>query len=168
MGRRAARFVLGAGHHRSGRIAMRLLAMACALIVMTCVAVFGAVMSQRAAAPVAAPVATSEPSARSIITTIEEQPAPSPAMTTTGKASESSATAAAPVLAAAPLPAPAAQQRHPLQPWLHNLRQSPPRPRRRRHKRQRQRKRLLLQRRRRIHPTAPAIPMRSVYRGSWK
>jgi peptidoglycan-N-acetylglucosamine deacetylase len=83
---------------------MRLLAMACVLIVVTCVAVFGAVLSQRAAAPVGAPAPTSEPSVKAVITTIEERSAPAPAVTTTGKSSDSSTTPVAPIAAAAPPP----------------------------------------------------------------
>jgi len=87
---------------------MRLLAMACALIVMTCVAVFGAVMSQRAAGPVAAAPPATEPTVKGpVIATLDETPSPSPGVITTGKAPDTSATQAAPIVAAAPAPAPA-------------------------------------------------------------
>ncbi len=81
---------------------MRFAAAACALAIVVCVAVFGAVLAQRATAPVVtpAPSASSTPTAKS---------APAPAVAaapTAAKAPASTVVAAAPA-AAAPAPAPA-------------------------------------------------------------
>jgi peptidoglycan/xylan/chitin deacetylase (PgdA/CDA1 family) len=82
--------------------------MACALIVMTCVAVFGAVMSQRSAGPVAVAPPATEPTVKGpVITTIDETSSPSPGVITTGKAPDASTKQVAPIVAAAPAPAPA-------------------------------------------------------------
>jgi hypothetical protein len=60
--------------------AMRLAAMACALMIVMCVAVFGAILSQKSSVPIAstspAQAATDGGSARAVVTTLEEQGAP--------------------------------------------------------------------------------------------
>jgi len=91
---------------------MRLAAMACALVVVMCVAVFGAMLSQRAPAPVATttpPQATTDGSVRSPITTLEERD-PIPAAVTPIRPSASlaaPATAASAAPSATPASAPA-------------------------------------------------------------
>jgi peptidoglycan-N-acetylglucosamine deacetylase len=61
---------------------MRLAAMACALMIVMCVAVFGAILSQRTSMPIAstspAQAATDGGAARAVVTTLEEQGAPAP------------------------------------------------------------------------------------------
>jgi peptidoglycan-N-acetylglucosamine deacetylase len=68
------------GRPRVGEFAMRLAAMACALMIVMCVAVFGAILSQRSSVPIAstspAQAATDGGSARAVVTTLEEQGAP--------------------------------------------------------------------------------------------
>ena len=57
---------------------MRLAAMACALMVVMCVAVFGAILSQRSSVPIASPApvqATTDGAARTVVTTLEEREA---------------------------------------------------------------------------------------------
>jgi peptidoglycan/xylan/chitin deacetylase (PgdA/CDA1 family) len=88
---------------------MRLVALACALIVVTCVAVFSAILSQRASVPVAAPAPANEKAVRAVITTIDEQEASPPVAMTTGKASNAAPPIPlAPASAAPPLPVAAA------------------------------------------------------------
>ena len=88
---------------------MRLVALACALIVVTCVAVFNAILSQRASVPVAAPAPANEKAVRAVITTIDEQEASPPVAMTTGKASNAAPPIPlAPASAAPPLPVAAA------------------------------------------------------------
>src|SRR5437016_4332268 len=70
---------------------MRLLAMACALVIVTCVAVFGAVLSQKPNVSVAAPAPLAEErAAGAVITTLDEQDTPAPSTITTGKSSSAS------------------------------------------------------------------------------
>jgi peptidoglycan/xylan/chitin deacetylase (PgdA/CDA1 family) len=91
---------------------MRLAAMACALVVVMCVAVFGAMLSQRAPAPVASvppPQATTDGSVRSAVTTLEERdPVPVAAAPIRPSASLTAPVTASPSPTAAPAPASAA------------------------------------------------------------
>src|SRR4051812_9618552 len=75
------------GRTRGGRFSMRLAAVACALMIVMCVAVFGAILSQRTSMPIAstspAQAATDGGAARAVVTTLEEQGAPAPTVTAT-------------------------------------------------------------------------------------
>jgi hypothetical protein len=59
---------------------MRLAAMVCALAIVMCVAVFGAILSQRSSDPAGsaslAPTAPADGSVRAVVTTVDEQNAP--------------------------------------------------------------------------------------------
>ncbi len=87
---------------------MRLAAMAFALMIVMCVAVFGAILSQRASVPIAstspAQAASTEGSVRTVVTTVEEQSAPAVAT----PATRPTAVAAKPTSAPDVAPTPAA------------------------------------------------------------
>jgi len=82
---------------------MRLAAMACAIMVLVCVAVFGAILSQKSSVPIASTSpAQAAPAERTVITTLEERDIPpTPAV---------APTPAAPAVAPSPAPAPVASQ----------------------------------------------------------
>src|SRR6516225_8935413 len=98
---------------------MRLAAIACALVIIMCVAVFGAILSQRSPAvpiPTTSPAqAATEGSSRTVVTTVEEErvtpplaasainpPAPEPAPAAPIVVSQNSPAPAAPAAPAAP------------------------------------------------------------------
>jgi peptidoglycan/xylan/chitin deacetylase (PgdA/CDA1 family) len=109
-----------------GDFAMRLAAMVCALAIVVCVAVFGAIRSQRSSVPIGSTspeqIASAEGPVRSVVTPVEEQsaplvettglkPAPSSDVTSnapTGVAQGSPAVAAATAPASAQVPTAAA------------------------------------------------------------
>src|SRR6266436_3802859 len=120
MSRNAACGALPIGMTYLGGLAMRLAAMACALMVMLCVAVFGAILSQKSSVPIGSTSpAQAAPSERTVVTTLEERdvapiaaPAPKPAAPSelAPSAAPASPTAAAPPAPAtsAPTPSPTA------------------------------------------------------------
>src|SRR5690348_5513874 len=89
MSRNAARGVqsrLQARTSHVGDLTMRLAAMACALMIVMCVAVFGAILSQRPSAPIASTSpAQAAPAAGPVrvVTTLEEASAPAPVQAAT-------------------------------------------------------------------------------------
>jgi peptidoglycan/xylan/chitin deacetylase (PgdA/CDA1 family) len=98
---------------------MRLAAMACALVIVMCVAVFGAILSQRTSVPIGstspAQAASADGAVRSVVTTVEEQSLPPIAATAINPTSSSETPSAptvlaqgSPALAAAPAGTPAA------------------------------------------------------------
>src|SRR5947209_8239652 len=95
-----------------GRLAMRLAAMACALMVILCVAVFGAILSQKSSVQIAssspAQAAATEGTARSVVTTVEERDVvPAPAVAAKPPSPPDPAQNAAALSAAVPAAAPA-------------------------------------------------------------
>ena len=92
---------------------MRLAAMACALVIMMCVAVFGAILSQRSAVPIpstspAQAAATTEGSSRAVVTTVEEETVTPPLAATAVNPPAAEPTPNAPIVVSQNAPVPAA------------------------------------------------------------
>src|SRR4051794_17581675 len=87
---------------------MRLAAMACALMVVLCVAVFGAILSQKSSVPLASSSpAQAAPSERTVVTTLEDRDvAPAPAVAARPPSPPDAAQNASPLSAALPSAAP--------------------------------------------------------------
>jgi hypothetical protein len=88
---------------------MRLATMAYALAIVVCVAVFGAILSQKASVPISskspAQTVSTEGSARAVVTTLEERSAPPVEVPAAKVASRSDVTPGAPTVVAQVSPA---------------------------------------------------------------